>query len=197
MILLVVGLVLFLGIHSTRVVADGFRTRQLASLGEATWKGLYTVVSIVGFVLIVVGYGQSRSDPTVLFTPPLWAYHLTIGLTLPAFWLLVASKVPGNHLKAWIGHPMLAGTKVWALAHLASNGRIGDVLLFGGFLVWAIVTFANSRRRDRREGVTYRAGTLRGDVIVLIGGLVAWGAFAHLLHRWLIGMDPMVWLHAH
>jgi uncharacterized membrane protein len=197
MILLVVGLVLFLGIHSTRVVADGFRARQLAALGETRWKLMYTGVSLLGFALIVVGYGQSRGDPVVLFDPPLWSYHATIGLTLPAFWLLAASKVPGNHLKAWIGHPMLAGTKLWAIAHLLSNGRLGDVLLFGGFLLWAIVTFANSRRRDRREGVVYRAGTLGGDVLVLLGGTLAWGVFAHLLHRWLIGIDPMVWLHAH
>ncbi len=197
MILLVLGLVLFLGIHSTRIVADGWRAQKLAAFGEKTWKLAYTGVSLVGFALIVVGYGQSRTAPTVLFDPPLWSYHATIGLTLPAFWLLAASKVPGNHLKAWLGHPMLAGTKLWAIAHLLCNGRLGDVLLFGGFLLWAIVAFANSRRRDRREGVAYRAGTIRGDALVVIGGTIAWGVFAHLLHPWLIGMDPMVWLHVH
>lgn len=194
MILLIVGLVLFLGAHSVRIVADAFRARQITRIGEGAWKGLYTLVSLAGLALIVVGYGQSRVDPAVLYTPPPWTYHLTIALTVPAFVLIVAGNVPRNHLKTWLGHPMLAGTKLWAFAHLISNGRLGDVLLFGGFLAWSIVAFVNARRRDRRHGVVYPTGTLRGDAIVGVASLAFWVVFAWWLHAWLIGVNPLIWI---
>jgi uncharacterized membrane protein len=196
MLVLIVGLVLFLGVHSVRIVADGWRSRQIARLGAGGWKGLYTAVSLVGFAAIVWGYGLSRSAAVVVWTPPPWAYHLTIALTLPALILIVAANVPGNHFKAWLGHPMLAGTKLWAAAHLASNGRLGDMVLFGAFLIWAIAAFVNARRRDRLAGVTYGRGTLTGTVLTLVVGAALYAAFALWLHRWLIGVDPMVWMAA-
>jgi uncharacterized membrane protein len=196
MILLVIGLVMFLGAHSVRIVADAFRARQIARLGEGPWKGLYTLVSLAGFALFCGGYGLARADPVVLYTPPPWTYHLTIALTVPAFVLIVAGNVPGNHFKTWLGHPMLAGTKLWALAHLLSNGTLADVLLFGGFLAWSIVAFANARRRDRRAGVAYPAGSVRGDAIVLVASVALWSAFAWWLHARLIGVDPMIWIGA-
>src|SRR5438105_15400683 len=131
MAVLILGLILFLGAHSVRIVADDWRARQIARLGAGPWKGLYTLVSIGGFVAIVYGYGMTRAAPVDLWAPPFWTYHATIALTVPAFVLLAAAYVPRNHLKAWLGHPMLAGTKLWALAHLLSNGRLGDIALFG------------------------------------------------------------------
>jgi uncharacterized membrane protein len=194
MFLLLSGLLLFLGLHSLRIFADRWRGVQITRLGEGTWKALYTVLSLAGFALIVIGYGRTRIDPVVLWTPPLWTYHLAIALTLPAFILIVAGNVPRNHLRAWLGHPMLAGTKLWALAHLISNGRLGDVLLFGGFLVWAIACFVSARRRDRRAGVAYARGSSKGSAIVAIVGIGFWALFAFVLHAWLIGVNPMAWM---
>jgi uncharacterized membrane protein len=94
-------------------------------------------------------------------------------------------------MKAWLGHPMVAGGKVWALAHLIANGTLAGVILFGSFLVWAIVNFAVSRRRDRAAGVTYPPGTLAGDAIAVFVGSIAWVIFAFFLHEWLIGVRPL------
>lgn len=187
---LLLGLLLFLGVHSVRIVADGWRTRQIARVGEARWKGAYALLSALGLGLIVWGYGLSRAQPVVVWEPALWTRHLTALLTVPAFVLLAAAYVPGSRIKPALGHPMLLGVKTWALAHLLSNGNFGDVLLFGTFLVWAVLAFRAARGRDRAAGVVYPAGTLAGDAKVLVVGLLAWGLFAGFLHGWLIGVRP-------
>jgi len=105
--------------------------------------------------------------------------------------LLAAAYIPGNRIKARLGHPMLLATKVWALAHLIANGTLADLLLFGGFLVWAIADFAVSRRRDRAEGVTYPALGIGRDMAVLVAGLVGYVVFAFWLHGLLIGVRPL------
>lgn len=191
MALLLLGLVLFLGVHSIRIFANGWRTQQRARLGEMRWKGLYSVLSIAGFVLIVWGFGLARQQPVVLYVPPMGLRHLNALFTLLAFVLVAAAYVPANHLKARLGHPMLAGVKVWALGHLLATGMLHDVLLFGAFLLWAIVDFAVSRRRDRADGVVYPAATIKGDVIAVAAGVVGWVVFAWWLHAWLIGVNPM------
>jgi len=190
MVYLVLGLVIFLGAHSVRIVADDWRGAQLARLGEKRWKGMYTIVSLIGFALIVWGYGQSRMAPVDLWSPPLWTRHLASLLTLLSFILITAAYVPRNHLKQWIGHPMVAGVKVWALAHLLANGRLADVVLFGAFLVWAIFDFRAARRRDRLACTRYPAGTLARDVVTVVIGAVAWVVFAFYLHALLIGVRP-------
>jgi uncharacterized membrane protein len=190
MTMLILGLLIFLGAHSVRIFADGWRTRQLARLGEGKWKGLYSVVSAVGLVLIVWGYGLARAEPTVLWMPPLWTRHVAALLTVPAFILIVAAYVPGNRIKAGLGHPMVAGVKVWAFAHLLANGTLAGVILFGAFLAWAVADFASARRRDRRAGTVYPAGTIARDAVAVIVGLVAWAAFAFYLHGWLFGVRP-------
>ena len=187
---LVIGLLLFLGLHSIRIFAEGWRTRQLARMGEGRWKGLYALVSLLGFGLIVWGYGQAGMAPVVLWPTPVWTRHLAAPLTLVAFLLLAAANVPANHLKEKLGHPMLAGTKVWALAHLLANGMLADAVLFGSFLVWAALCFRSSRRRDRMNGVRYPRGTSRGDVITVGVGLVIWLIFAFWAHGWLMGVRP-------
>lgn len=190
MTVLIIGLLLFLGAHSVRIVADDWRTRQIARLGERTWKILYTVVSVIGFILIIWGFGLARAEPVFLWSPPVWARHLAGLLTVPAFILFAAAYAPGNHMKAKLGHPMVAGVKVWAFAHLLANGTLAGVVLFGAFLAWAIAAFASARRRDRRAGKVYPPGSLKGDATAIIAGLVAWAAFAFLLHGWLIGVRP-------
>ena len=190
MTLLILGLALFLGVHSTRIVADGWRTATIARVGEKPWKGVYSLLSIAGFVLLVIGYGAARQSPVVLFAPPVWTRHLAALLTIPAFVLLAAAYVPGNAIKRAVGHPMMAGVKVWALAHLLANGTLADVLLFGTFLAWAVLGFIAARRRDRAAGTTYPAGPGSRTAIAIVVGLVAWAVFAFALHRPLIGVAP-------
>lgn len=190
LLILVIGLAVFLGAHSLRIFADPWRTAQINALGEKRWKGLFTVVSLISFAMIVWGYAEARATPVFIWSPPFWMRHAAAGLTLPAFILLVAAYVPGNHLKAKIGHPMVAGTKLWALAHLLANGNLADVLLFGSFMVWAIADFASARRRDRAQGKTYPAGQGSRTVVTVVIGLVAWVVFARVLHLALIGVAP-------
>ncbi|MBK7793693.1 MAG: NnrU family protein [Betaproteobacteria bacterium] len=190
MTLLIAGLLLFLGTHSLRIVADPWRARRIAQLGEGPWKGIYALVSLAGFALIVWGYGVARGAPVVVWTPPTWTRHLASLLTLPAFVLLAAAYVPGNRIKAAIGHPMVAGTKVWAFSHLLANGNLADVVLFGAFLAWAIADFVSARRRDRVAGTARPAGTTGRTLVAAGVGIVAWGVFAFLLHGPLIGVRP-------
>jgi len=190
MIYLIAGLVLFLGVHSLRIFADDWRTASIARIGIGGWKGLYSVASIIGFVLIAYGYGLSRQAPVDLWMPPVWTRHATALLTLPIFILLAAAYVPGTAIKARLKHPMMLSVKLWAIAHLLSNGRLDDVLLFGGFLVWATFAFRAARRRDRQQGLTYPAAGWSRDFIAVAIGLVAWVAFAFYLHGMLIGVRP-------
>jgi len=190
MTLLIAGLVVFLGAHSLRIFADGWRNAQLARLGEKRWKGLYALVSLAGFVLIVWGFGIARQAPVVLYTPPVWARHVAALLMLPAFILIVAGNMRGTRMKAALGHPMLLGTKVWAFGHLLANGTLADVVLFGSFLVWAVADYASARRRDRAAGVVYPAGAWSRDALAVVVGVVAWVVFGFWLHGWLIGVRP-------
>ncbi|HJV02702.1 MAG TPA: NnrU family protein [Burkholderiaceae bacterium] len=190
MIILILGLVLFLGVHSVRIVADEWRTAKRAQLGEAKWKAAYSLLSLLGLVLIVWGFGQARQQPVVLWTPPLAMRHLAALLTALAFILLTAKDIPRNGIKARVHHPMLLGVKVWALAHLLANGKLHDVLLFGSFLAWAIVCFRAARRRDMVEGTVYPAGTTGATVTTVVAGLAGWAVFAFVLHGWLIGVRP-------
>ena len=192
MSLLILGLILFLGMHSVHMLAPRFRERMVARIGLLPWKGLHSVVSIAGFVLIVIGFGMARAQPQLLYASPLWLKHLNALFTLLASVLIAAAYVPRNHLKAKIGHPMLAGVKLWALGHLLAIGYLHDVVLFGAFLVWAVADFAVSRRRDRAAGIVYAAGTMMGDALAIVIGVAAWAIFAFLLHLRLIGVSPFI-----
>jgi uncharacterized membrane protein len=188
---LILGLLLFLGIHSTRIVADGTRSAFITQRGAKAWKGLYTVLSLAGFALLVWGYGMARQQPTVLWaTPPVWTKHLAALLTLISFVLITAANVPGNGIRARLHHPMTLGVKVWAFGHLIANNTLADLLLFGGFLVWSIVLFASARRRDRAAGKTYAPGTASRTVLTVVIGVVLWVVFAFWAHGWLIGVRP-------
>ena len=191
MTFLVLGLILFLGAHSVRIFADGWRSAQIARLGAGPWKGLYTLVSIAGFGLILWGYGQARLQPVALWTPQLWARHLAGLLMLASFILLVAAYVPKNGIKSAVHHPMVLSVKVWAFAHLLANHTLADLLLFGSFLVWAVLDFRSARQRDRAAGTVYPPGTLAGTLIAVVVGLVVWALFAFWAHAWLFGVSPM------
>ena len=188
--ILVLGLVLFLGVHSVRIVADGWRTQTLARMGEMPWKGLYSLVSAVGLALIVWGYGLARQQPVVLWVPPIGMRHAASLLTLIAFILLAATYVPRNAIKARLHHPMVLGVKVWALAHLLANHTLADVLLFGGFLLWAVLDFRSARQRDAAAGTSYAPGSLPRTLATVVAGTLAWAVFAFWAHAAWFGVRP-------
>lgn len=190
MAVLILGLVLFLGVHSTRIVADGWRTATIARIGEKPWKGLYTLASIASFALIVWGFGLARRNPVYLWEAPMGMRHLAGALLLIAFVLLVATYVPRNSIKARLHHPMVLAVKVWALAHLLANGNLADVVLFGSFLVWAVFSFRAARQRDRVAGTVYPAGTIAATAITVVVGLAFWALFAFWAHGLLFGVRP-------
>lgn len=188
MSVLLLGLVLLLAAHSVRIVADGWRSRTIARLGEGPWKGIYSLVSLAGFVLVVWGYGLARQQPVPLWDPPAWAVHLAALLMIAAFVLLAAAYVPRNGLKARLHHPMVLGVKVWALAHLLANGMLADVVLFGAFLAWSVLDFRSARLRDEAAGTSYPAGTAGATATSVIVGVIAWVLFVFWAHGWLFGV---------
>ena len=190
MTILILGLVIFLGLHSVRVFAEGWRNGVRTRLGENAWKGLYSLASILGLALIVWGFGLARQQPVLLWSPPLWTRHLAALLTLAAFVMLAAAYVPGNAIKARLHHPMILGVKTWALAHLLANGRLAGVLLFGSFLVWAVLSFRAARQRDRAGHITYPPGRTGPTLVTVVVGLAAWAGFAFWAHAAWIGVRP-------
>ena len=189
MTLLIIGLLLFLGVHSVRIVAEDFRSAQIARIGPVAWKGLFAVASLVGFGLVVWGYGIARQQPVVLWPSPAWLRHAAALLMLVSFVFLAAAYVPGNGIKARLQHPMVLGVKVWALAHLLANNTLADLLLFGSFLIWAVFNFRAAKARDRATGAARAAGSGARTAITVVIGIAAWAAFAFLAHRPLIGVS--------
>ena len=186
---LVLGLLIFLGVHSLQIVAPQWRLRTIQQVGEGRFKGVYSLLSLLGFALLVWGFGMARETPTMLWIPPVGMRHAASLLTLLAFVLLAAAYVPRNHIKARLHHPMVLAVKTWALAHLLANGSVAHVLLFGAFLLWSVVCFAAARRRDRAQNTHYPAGTAVGTVVAVAVGVLAWLGFALWLHGMLIGVN--------
>jgi len=187
MTLLLIGLLLFLGVHSLSIVTPRWRDAMAARIGEYPWKGVYTLIAVVGFVLIVKGYATARLDPTVLYAPAPWLRHVAFALLLGVFPLLLATYLPGR-IKRAAKHPTLLATKFWALAHLLANGMLADVVLFGGFLAWAVADRISLERRPARA-VPELPGSRMNDAIVIVGGLAIYAAFALWLHPLLIGVS--------
>lgn len=189
MLQLILGLVLFLGIHSVSILARPWRDAMVSRLGEWPWKGLYGIVALIGLVLIVRGYAEARFEPVVLYSPPAWTHHVAMLLMLPAFPALLAAYFPGRIQRA-LKHPMLVAVKAWALAHLLVNGTLAAILLFGGFLAWAVADRISMKRRP--QGDIFQAPASRAnDIIVVVGGLALYGAFLFWLHGTLFGV-PLV-----
>jgi uncharacterized membrane protein len=185
MAILVLGLVIFLGSHSIRLIAPQWRARQVARLG-LKWRGIHSLVSILGFGLVAWGFGEARLDAVPLWSPPHWLRYANALFTLVAFILITAPYIPRNHFKSKVGHPMYASVKVWSFGHLLATGMLHDLVLFGPFFVWSLAGFAISRRRDRQAGVTYGEGSATGSALTMLVGTAAWVVFTVWLHpRWI------------
>lgn len=194
MTLLIAGLLLLLGVHSIRLFADDWRSRTLARIGRPAWLALYSLVSLLGLLLLAWGFAQVREQPLVLWSPPVATRHLSTLLMLAAFVLWAAALVPGNHIKARLHHPLVLGVNVWALAHLLATATLAHAVLFGSLLLWGLLSFRAARRRDQRDGTSYPAGRLRPTLLTGLLGLLGWLVFAHWLHGLLMGIRPVRWL---
>jgi len=188
MIWLALGLTLFLGIHLIRALAPQWREAQIARLGDKGWKGLYTLVSLIGFGLILWGFSQARFSTVALWPPIRGMNHLAAALVLIAMILMAAAYVPRNHFKAKLQHPMTLSVKVWAFAHLLANNTLADVMLFGSFLVWAILVFRAARRRP---APVLAAPTAAGTAATVVAGVALWAVFAFWLHAAWLGVAPL------
>ena len=193
MALLILGLIVFLGTH-VFTMARGPRARLIAQIGEGPYKALYSLLALAGVVLIAVGYGRYRANDWIdIWHPPVWTRHLALLLVWAAFVMVVAAYFPGR-IKTALKHPMLAGVKLWAFAHLLANGDLGSILLFGSILAWAVVARISVKRRsvvqDYAGPVAPPAG-LRNDILAVAIGTAAYLGFAIWGHPWLIGVT--VW----
>jgi len=195
---LILGLILFLGAHSVRVVADNWRAEKIAAWGDKVFKGVYTLVSILGFYLLVVGYGEARLQPLALWNPPIFTRHISTLLMLLSSILLIATYIPRNHFKMRLRHPMVLSVKVWALSHLLANGNLADLVLFGSFLIWAVLNFRSARARDRAQVENSVAiedslpkPNLYATLIALFGGMALWAVITFVLHAKVVGVAPM------
>ncbi len=189
MLLLIAGLVLFLGIHSLSIVNEPLRDRLAQRLGVVGWQAIYAIIAIAGLILIIQGYAAARLEPVLLYAPPAWLRHASMLLLLPVFILLLAAYLPGR-IKAATKHPMLLATKIWAFAHLLSNGMLHDVVLFGAFLAWAVVDRISMKRRVQRPLPGAKASKLN-DAIAVVAGLILYVWFVKQGHVWLIGVAPV------
>ena len=192
MLVLVVGLVLFLGIHSVSIVAPRWRLAMIERLGEWPWKGVYSIVSAVGLVVLVVGYGMARREPVVLYAPPAALRHVALLLMVPVFPLFLATYFPGRISRA-TKHPKLLSVKIWATAHLIANGTLADVVLFGAFLAWAVADRISVKRRPAIEThkVPGAPPAAANDAIAIVAGLAVYVVFLFWAHRALIGVSPL------
>ena len=192
MVTLALGLVLFLGAHSVRVFAEPWRAATVAAVGERRWRAVFSLVSLAGLVLVVVGFGLFRQSPVVLWPqPPVWTRHLAALFTLVAFVLVAAAYVPGNGIRARLHHPMVLGVQAWALGHLMANNTLADVMLFGAFLGWSVLDLRSARQRDRLAHTAWPAGRGSRTVLAVVIGVLAWSVFAFWLHLRLIGVAPL------
>ncbi|MEQ1672840.1 MAG: NnrU family protein [Hyphomicrobium sp.] len=193
MMLLIVGLALFLGVHllpTIPEVRDGLRNR----VGAGAYKAIFSILSLIGFAVIVFGYHKMQLHPgknPVLWDPPVWTRHIALLLMLPAMIFLVASQVP-SRIRSAVKHPTLLAIKLWALAHLLSNGDLASLLLFGSFLAYAIYDRISVKQRGALGPLgDKQPSSVMNDVIVLGAGLALYVALLLGGHAWLIGVAPL------
>jgi uncharacterized membrane protein len=190
MAIFIIGIIIFLGSHSIRIFAEPWRVSMIEKLGEKKWKGLHTLISLLGFILLIIGYAQARQNTAMIWEPPVFLTHLAVLLNLFTF-ILLASSVPNNNLiRLKLKHPMILGVKVWAIAHLLANGSLIDLILFGSFLIWAVLDFRSARNRPSPSENT-QVVNVKSTLSAIFLGVVFWLAFILGLHQWLIGVSPL------
>lgn len=191
MTILLLGLVLFLGAHSVRIVGDGWRTRMISQLGMQRWKAVYSLVALAGLVLIVWGFAQARHAAPQLWTPPLWTKHLNLLVMLLAMILLGASHSPKSHFKTILHHPMTWSVALFSGGHLLANGTLADLVLFGALFVWSVAALFSAYARDRSDRIRYAEPAWRSTLIAIAAGTAVWALFVFWLHLWLFGVAPL------
>lgn len=191
MAILLLGLVLFLGVHSVRLASPTLRDRAMLRIGEGPYKGLYSLASLAGFILIIWGFARASSNAELWYVPPFWLRHITEAVTLPALILAVASLLPAGRIKRWVRHPLLIATILWSCAHLFVNGDSAGVVLFGAFLVWAVVDLIVALGR---LAVAPSPPAVSGtyDIVAVVAGLALYALLVWRLHAWLFGVSPIV-----
>ncbi|KAA2284481.1 NnrU family protein [Arenimonas fontis] len=186
---LVLGLILFLGVHSLRMLSPRVREAGVAALGLMRWKAAYSLVAVIGLAMIILGYGPAGAgDTTLLWVPPIALRHGAGLLTLVAFVLVLAGNLPRNHFRSWLRHPMLIGVSLWALAHVLVNGFLHAVLLFGGFLLWSVLCLLLSWKRP--PAAATRAPSWGFTLAAVVLGVALWAGFAFWAHIRLMGVAP-------
>lgn len=185
--ILILGLVVFIAPH-VLVTRREARAALVARIGEGPYKVLFSLVSLVGIVLIAWGYGQYRAGGYIqLWSPPTWTRHLAAVLVWPAIILIVAAYIPGE-IKRRLKHPMLVGVKLWALAHFLANGDLGSILLFGGILAWAVFDRISLKRRTDPGAPPIPVGGWRNDIVAVVVGTLLYLALAFVFHPLVIGV---------
>jgi uncharacterized membrane protein len=185
--LLILGLVVFIGTHifTTRRAA---RANLIARIGEGPYKALYSVLSLIGLVLIAYGFARYRATGWIdVWYPPVWTKHLAAALVWPAIICLIAAYIPGR-IKTTLKHPMLVGIKLWATAHLIANGDLGSIVLFGSFLAWAVFDRISVKRRADPSGLQIPNGGVRNDIIAVVVGTLVYVALGLWFHPAVIGV---------
>jgi len=189
MLLMILGLVLFLGTHSVTIFAPAWREATVARHGAGRWKGLYSLVSLVGLVLVTWGFALARQSPVIVYIPSAGMRAVAPLLTLPVFPLLIGAYVPGR-IRAIFKHPMLVAVKLWALVHLLANGMLHEVILFGSLLAWAVALRIALKRRPPRPAPDIPIRRFN-DASAIIVGVVLFLATVFVLHRAVLGVSPL------
>jgi uncharacterized membrane protein len=190
MLILILGLVLFLGLHLIRTVAPGVRTAMVARMGVSGWKVMHASVAVVSMIILI--YGYSVAPVINVWFPPMGMHHLTVTLMLFATICLVAGLLPAGRIVVLTKHPMVLAIKIWALSHLLSNGDLRSIILFGAFLAWGVILRISMKRRQRAGEIVQRPFvSAKYDLYAVVLGIVVWAAITFKLHEMLIGVAPL------
>jgi len=183
--ILILGLLIFFGMHLVPGFVE-FRRTLISKMGEGPYKGLYSIISLLGIVLII--YGKSIAGFQPIWDPPVWSRTFVVVTMLLSFYLFAAADMKSN-IKRFIRHPMLLGVMLWSGTHLIANGDLASILLFGSFCVFSVfgMISANIRGATKQDKIY----PVNRDVVAVIAGLVVYGVFIFLIHPYLIGV-PVV-----
>lgn len=193
MLILIMGLVIFFCVHSVRLVAPEWRASNMLQNGAMRWRIRFGMITLLATAFIIMGYMQMRMAPVWLWFPPVWTRHLAGLLMLVALFFVGSALVPNTTMKKKVGYPMLIAVKIWAFSHLISNDNLADIIVFGSFLIWSIVSFAVYRRRDRKAGVVRdQESGVQFDLAAFTFAMVSWFIMVFYLHEAVIGVSPLV-----